>query len=56
MQKLDERRLRRSKCWRCLGCMRLEDTNFHGDELCPHFEPKYKQATFVNEKFRIRKV
>lgn len=41
MAAINKATLALTKCWSCLGCNRLEDENFRGDEKCQ----SYRKAT-----------
>ena len=41
MAAIDKAALALTQCWACLGCNRLEDESFRGDDTCQH----YRKAT-----------
>ena len=32
-------------CQKCVGCVRCEDSRFHGRKNCPMYRPGYKEET-----------
>lgn len=38
-----------TQCWKCLGCNRLEDNNFSGDDHCKSFK-EYQKSQNVEQQ------
>lgn len=56
MSAIDKARLQLSKCTKCVGCLRLDDEGFRGDEHCMRFvDASTKKEDLIREYNAILK-
>lgn len=51
MSIVDKAALALTQCYKCLGCNRLEDESFRGNDTCTNFR-KADAATLVQRRYR----
>ena len=50
MAAIDKAALALTQCWTCLGCERLQDESFRGDNNCKNYH-KANAATLVERRY-----
>jgi hypothetical protein len=49
MAAIDKAALALTQCWKCLGCERLEDESFRGDNTCQNYR-KADAVTLIQRR------
>lgn len=55
MAAIDKAALALTQCWSCLGCERLQDESFRGDNNCKNYH-KANAATLVERRYEAEGV